>query len=233
MKRCYFTATVAAVMTLGAAGVFASSTPVPVNTSPQENRLWETIRSNEVDLAWRWEADAATAQLRITGMNGLVLATNLSSSVSSLRWQAYAPDAQPAEEVYNLVMTFYGPDAEMVGAQTSRLAVVASANGAVKVDAAPDASRWNRVAQYAVISYDARWNAATVDATASRLVIEKDGLPWTFAFPDPAGYFGWRLQGGDWGYGTFDLALDFPGTAPDAWEATLIRMPTETVIAVR
>jgi len=228
MKQRVVSAAVAAVMTLGMGGGAAGSTAVPVNTSPRENRLWETIQTNTLDLAWRWREDADTARLTIAEMGGPVLETNLTRAVSNVLWQV--PGTQTTEELYELVLTFYDGDSAVVGAQTSRLARIATAQGTIRVDADPGETQWRRIKQNAVIPYDAGWTAATDGAVTGRLAIARTGLSRTFNLPDPAGYFGWRVKGSDWGYGTFSLALDFPGTVTNTWDAVLIRIADGTLI---
>ncbi len=84
-----------------------------------------------------------------------------------------------------------------------------------------------------MIPYDAGWDESTAAATSSQLVIAKtDGATQTNAFANAAGYAGWKIRKGGWGYGTFDLALSFPGTT-DAWMAELTRLMDGTMIIMR
>ena len=224
----------AAAVAAGVSGA-ASSEPMPVNTAPTENRLWETVFTNEVNVAWRWTAtNAVSAGLSVVGMNGgEVLATNVSRSVSNVLWRAFAQAAPSAEDVYGLTLTFYGSGGAVVGAQTSRLAVVKGAFGNASVDPAPAGASWAKIKENAVIPYDAGWAEATASSTNGLLVIAKrGGAVQTNALADAAGYFGWKLRHGDWGYGAFNLALTFPG-AQGEWNATVNYLPNGTLIGVR
>jgi len=84
-----------------------------------------------------------------------------------------------------------------------------------------------------VLPYDGLWNTATVAATVSQLVIAKEGgMTQTNSLADASGYLGWKLGQSEWGIGTFNLALTFPGTVTDPWTATLTRLPAGTVIII-
>lgn len=204
-----------------------------VFTSPRVNRLWETVGSNEVDLVWRWPADATAASLTVAGMAGTVLQTNLTTAVSNVIWHVCEPGTQPAEEVYDLALTFFGDGATVVGALTSRLTVVEGAFSTVSVSTDLTEERWLKIRENAVIPYDAAWETATESAATGRLVIARGALSHTVALPYPAGYFGWKVRGGGWGYGVFDLTLDFPAAATNTWEAVLTRDPDGTLIRVQ
>lgn len=216
----------AAAMAAGAGTSLAVSAPARVNTSPSENRQWETVYTNEINVAWRWTAtNAVSAGLSVVGMNGgEVLATNVSRSVSNVLWRAFAQAAPSAEDVYGLTLTFYGSGGAVVGAQTSRLAVVKGAFGNASVDPAPAGASWAKIKENAVIPYDAGWAEATASSTNGLLVIAKrGGAVQTNALADAAGYFGWKIRRSSWGYGIFDLALSFPSAGTNVWDAALTR----------
>jgi hypothetical protein len=223
----------AAAATLGAGTSGAHSDPVPVGTSPVENRHWETVYTNEVDVAWRWATNAVSAQLSVSGMNGTALVTNVTRAVSNVLWRAFAPGSPDSEDVYDLTLTFYGSGDTVVGALTSRLAVVKGAFGKTAVDPDPDSKTWAKVKEHVVIPYDAGWAESTAAAPGSRLVIAKvGGAVQTNALADTGGYFGWKLKKSDWGYGAFNLALTFPGTVGE-WDAALIRPMDGTMIRMQ
>ena len=225
---------VAATMAAGSGSAFSG--PAFVNTFPARNRCWETVYTNAVPLAWSWNwvtDTASSVQLDIVGMNGSVT-TNFASPTTNWVWQAFAQSTPSAEDVYELTLTFYNGGGSAVGALTSRLAVVNGAFGKAFVDPVPSSAAWSKVKGNSVIPFDAGWAKATVSAVASRLVIaQADGRTvQTNALADAAGYFGWKLKRNGWGYGTFNLALTFPGTA-GGWDATLTRPVDGTMIRIR
>jgi hypothetical protein len=166
-------------------------------------------------------------------MAGTVLQTNLTAAVSNVLWRVCEPGAQPVEEVYDLTLTFLGTDETVVGALTSRLTVVEGAFGTVPVSTDLTEDRWRKIRENAVIPYDAVWETDTAGAATGRLVIARGALSHTVALPYPAGYFGWNVRGGGWGYGVFDLTLDFPETATNTWKAVLTRDPDGTLIRMQ
>ena len=224
----------AAAVMMGAGMAGAVSDPVFVNTSQTENRYWETVHTNEVDVAWRWEnTNAVSAELSVSGMNGTVMLTNITRSVSNVLWRVFSQDVPKAEEVYDLALTFYGSGGLVVGAQTSRLAVVTGAFGETKVIPSPEGTPWPKITENAVIPYDAGWAEATSGAPGSQLVISKvGGAIQTNTLADTAGFFGWKIKRSDWGYGTFNLALTFPGMEGE-WDGTLARVPEGFMFSVR
>ncbi|MDD4017455.1 MAG: FecR family protein [Kiritimatiellae bacterium] len=226
----------AAVMT-AAEMASARSGSVPVSTSPVDGRRWETVYSNEVDVALRWDAypaNAAYAELRIDGMSGTALATNITRSVSNVLWRAFAAQSPAVEDVFDVRLTLFDSGDAVVGAQTSRLALVKGAFGSARVDPDPAGGAWNRVRENVPVPYDAGWTEATAGAAESRLVIAKaGGMVRTNALEAPAGYYGWKIKQSDWGYGTFNLALTFPGTVTNEWDAMLVRVPEGFMFSVR
>jgi len=233
-KSKTLSAVAAALVTMGAAGAGARSAPVLIDTSPSDNRFWTTVFTNEVPLQWDWVADAVRAELVISGMNSSH-ATNFTPSVSNCLWRVFEAGETPQEDVYDLQMTFYRSGDAVAGVLTSRLAVVAGAFGEIRVDSAPasDNKEWVRVNENVVIPYDAGWSAATADSGASQLVITKaTGTAQTNALSDVAGFFGWALRNGGWGYGDFRLALTFTG-AEGEWDATLTRLQGGTMLGVK
>lgn len=229
-----------AAMVLAAAtmatGVFgsASSEPISVNTSLMENRLWETVFTNEVDVAWHWEhPDAVNAELSISGMGGEVLATNVSRSVSNVLWRAFEKATPAVEDVYELRLTFLGANETVLGALTSRLAVVKGAFGMGTVDANPVSASWAKVKDNVVLAYDKGWMATTANATTSQLTIAKiNGISQINVLEGTSGYYGWKLKKSDWGYGKFNLTLSFPGEQGE-WNETVNYIALGTLIGIR
>ncbi|MDD4018786.1 MAG: FecR family protein [Kiritimatiellae bacterium] len=234
MKKTNAASVLAAAAIAGGAGMSpAVSVPVAINTSPTRNARWSEVCTNEVPLAWEWKTNAANAQLKIAGMNGTFTA-DFPSAASNYLWQASASTVPSAEDVYDLTLTFYGGGGAVVGAMTSRLAVVTGAFGETAVVPAPVNVPWPKVKENAVIAYDAGWAEATAGAVTGQLVIAKaGGLTQTSALADASGYFGWKVKRSDWGYGTFNLALTFPGMESNAWDATLVRVPEGFMFSVR
>ncbi|MFA7173730.1 MAG: hypothetical protein WC340_09995 [Kiritimatiellia bacterium] len=234
MKTTRVTAilTMAAVI-MGARSSFALSDPILVNTSPSQNRRWTAVFTNEVPLQWGWCCTNATsAQLEIVGMNS-TFTTNFTVVTSNYLWQAFSTSTPSNEDVYDLTLTFYNSGSAVVGALTSRLAVVQGALGQTGVISTSEATPWPKINKNAVISYEAGWKKTTAAASESQLVIAKeDGMTRTNALVDTAGYFGWKIKRSDWGYGTFNLALTFPGTEGE-WNGTLVRTPEGMIIQVR
>ncbi len=222
----------ATAILLGAGTGSAASAPILVDTSPCQNRHWSTVFTNEVPLQWDWNAAATHAELEIAGMSESVV-TNFASVTSNYVWRAFDGSAPLKDGVYDLTLTFYGDGDSVVGVLTSRLAVLKAAFGKTEVNTGSFDTKWTMVKADAVIPYDATWAAATADACASRLVIAKEGGSiQTNMLADASGYFGWKLRAGGWGYGTFDLALTFPG--PDGeWAATLVYVPGGTMVLMK
>ncbi len=222
----------AAVVMMGANSSFALSDPVLVNTSPSQNRRWTTVFTNEVPLQWAWNTNAASAQLDIVGMNSTVT-VDFTEVTSNYLWQAFSGTTPSTEDVYDLTLTFYNSGSAVVGALTSRLAVVTGALGQTGVISTSEGTPWPKLTKNAVISYEAGWTNATAAASESRLTIAKEGgMTQTNALPDTSGYFGWKVRRSDWGYGTFNLALTFPGTEGE-WNGTVVRVPEGMVIEAR
>lgn len=238
MKKIHAVAILAATaMTMGTAMAVTFSDPVSLDASPsRDSRYWMTVRTTAVPLQWDWQATATSAQLKISGMNSSVV-TNFSSVTTDWLWQVSTSEVPSVEEedLYTLTLTFKNSGGGVVGAVTSRVAVVTGAFGQTPVDPSlTEKAAWHRVARNVVIPYNAAWDEASAAATSSQLVIDKTGgVTQTHALSNADGYFGWNVQNSSWGYGTFDLTLTFPGTAANAWEATLVRMPTATVLGIR
>ena len=223
--------TAAAVM-MGTERAGATSASVFVDTSPCHNRGWMTVCTNEVPLMWDWPASATHAKLEITGMNGSDV-TNFTEVTSNCLWRVCASSIPSSEDVHTLALTFYGSGDAVVGALTSQVAVVKGAFGKTAVISAAESTSWPKLKENAVIAYDAGWTAATAGAANSQLVIAKQGgMTQTNALADASGYFGWKVKRGDWGYGTFNLALTFPGTEGE-WDGTLVRVPEGFMFSVK
>ncbi len=232
MKTTSAAAVLAAATMMGAGISGATSAPIQVDTSFGGSRHWRTVFTNDVVLRWDWNAAATRAELEINGMNGS-FSTNFTSVVSNCQWRAFASNVPSAEDVYDLELTFYNGSDVVVGALTSRLAVVTAAFGQTVVIPSTSAQEWTKVRDNVSIPYDAGWAASTAGAVNSRIVIAKtDGTSQTNALSNAAGYFGWKLKHGGWGHGTFDLALTFPD-AEGEWDATVTYVPGGTMILMR
>jgi hypothetical protein len=138
------------------------------------------------------------------------------------------------EDAYALTLTFKNSGRAVVGALTSQLSVVTGAFGETPVNPALSDPKWIKVKDNVLIPYDTGWTEATAAAASSRLVIAKvGGAAQTNALADAVGYFGWKLKHGDWGYGTFNLTLAFPGTVTNVWDAALTRPMDGTMIRMQ
>ena len=222
----------AVAMSSSMAGAF--SDPVLVDLSPQyDNGRWTTVFTNEVPLRWDWNVAATSAELSIIGMNGSFV-TNFTEVTSNCLWRAFASDVPSVEDAYALTLTFKNSGGAVVGALTSQLSVVTGAFGETPVDPALSSPNWVKVKDNVLIPYDTGWTEATAAAASSRLVIAKvGGAAQTNALADAVGYFGWKIKHSDWGYGAFNLALTFPGTVTNAWDAALVRLPDGTLIRMQ
>lgn len=220
-------------MVVGASAAIAASAPVMVNTSPAFGRHWMTVFTNEVNLAWDWSATAEKARLDITGMNGLFTTNITKAAASNYLWRAFASDVPEAEDVYDLTLTFYTAGDVLVGALTSRLAVVTGAFGAVQVRAETNNAAWSKVKANVVIPYDAGFAPGATNAATAQLVIAQEaGRVQTNTFANTSGYAGWKIKNNGWGYGTFDLVLTFPGTTASALTAKLMRPLGGTAVSL-
>ena len=211
----------------GAAAIHAASAPVQVDTSPRHNRRWMTVYTNEVPLAWEWPAGAVSAALSAGGASA-VFGTGTSNWV----WQAFTGAAPGREAVVDVTLTFSDGVGAVVGALTSRLAVVAGAFGGMPVDPGPSDRAWMRFKGGEVVGYDAGWLPETSPAAAGQLTVGKAGTVDIRPLPDASGYTVLDVKSSEWGYGTFSLTLDFPGTAGD-WEVLLNRNPSGTQLQIR
>jgi hypothetical protein len=210
----------------------AVSDPVFVDAAYEDDRHWMTVFTNEVPLTWAWNTNASQAKLEIAGMNSAVT-TNFLSETESFLWRVSDAPAPADEDVYDVTLTFYADGETVVGAMTSRLAVVVGAFGETAVNADTDSPAWGRVKGNAVIPYDAAWYADATNAVNTRLVIEKiSGPVQTNAFYGVSGFAGWKLRNSAWGYGTFGLSLAFPGTAVER-SVELTRLMDGTAVSVR
>jgi hypothetical protein len=134
-------------------------------------------------------------------MNG-TFKTNFTTVASNCLWRAFASDTPSAEDVYALTLTFYGDGGTVVGALTSRLAVIAGAFGGTRVDPGPSDKTWRKVKTNVVLPFDAEWAEATSGAKSGQLVIAKiDGAVQTNRVSEFSGYFGWKLLQSGWGNG--------------------------------
>ena len=232
MSRASAAALTAAAVMMGVGTTWAVSDPVSVNFSPHQNRHWTTVLTNEVPLKWNWLPTADHAELKVVGMRG-EFTTNFLANTSNYVWRAFTGSVPEREDAYTLTLRFYNGNDVLVGAMTAQLAVVTGAFGKAVVDPGPAEKNWSTVRNNVVIPYDSTWAAATADAANSRIVIAKvGGTSQTNALADVAGYYGWKLKHGDLGYGTFNLALTFPGYEGE-WGANVDYVPNGTLIGIR
>ncbi|MDD4102067.1 MAG: hypothetical protein PHU80_05475, partial [Kiritimatiellae bacterium] len=219
VTRATMALTVATIVT-GWMAAGLTSPSITVDTSPLHNRNWMTLYTNEMPLTWEWQTPATRAELDITGMSGAIM-TNFTVVTTNWIWRPFSGSVPNEEDVYDLTLTFWNGDA-IVGALTSRLAVVAGAFGAIVIDPGPENRKWQKIGNRAVIPYDSKWTNTIVNATGSSLAIAKqDGAAQTNEFSNLSGYYGWDLRQGGWGYGVFNLMLSFSITTPE-WNASLI-----------
>ena len=212
--------------------VWAERSPAILVDATSRYRHWETVYTNAVPLSWDWNTNAVRASLTVVGMNGTSV-TNFASGISNGVWRIFPTDAPSDEDICDVTLTLYNGADAVVGVLTSRLAVVAGAFRSATLNAVGDSSDWSRVRKNVVLPYDAAWSDAGTNAVSSRLAITKrDGAVQTNAVADVAGYVGWKLRNGGWGYGTFDLSLTFVGLTNE-WTATLIRPLDGTMIRMQ
>jgi hypothetical protein len=230
-KRCAMAACVAWVLAANVKAAETRSEPVRVNTLPTHNRCWSSVFTNEVQLTWSQPTNAINALLKIEGMNS-ELTTNLSASETGFLWRPFASGMSAPEDVYALTLTFLGDAGSVIGAMTSRLAVVKGAFGAAEMDPVPASGAWGRVGQNVVIPYDAAWTNVSAGAGAAWLTVSNGGVLRTNALADTCGYVGWKVKRDGWGYGTFALSLSFSGAA-GLWNAELMRPMDGTAVSVR
>ena len=216
---------------LSAAGATSVSEPVHVESSPDgDNRRWSTVFTNAVSLKWDWVAAATRARLEIAGMNGF-FATNVTAETSDYLWRPFASRIPSVEDIYNLSLTFYGDDETVVGLSTARLVVMTGAFGKTVVDPRPAQEGWVFTQRNMIIPYDAYWAAATADASGSLLTIATPRkMTQTNRFAETSGYYGCKLD--DFGAGTFELGLTFPGTTKE-WTSKVFWSLGGTIISVR
>jgi len=233
MNRKTKAAVLAAAVFLTGNGVFATpSVPARVDADLRSSH-WATAFTNVVNLAWDWKAGVTHVELAIVGRDG-TFATNFTEVTSNYLWRTFAPKAPSSEDVYTLSLTVYTNGNGVAEVKAASLAVVAGAFGATAVNADSDSSAWSKVKGNAVISYDASFSDAATNAATAQLVIAKEnGRVQTNAFAGVAGYFGWKFGNSGWGYGLFDLALTFPGTAAEALTEELTRPFDGTAVSVR
>lgn len=209
----------------------ASSTPIRVDTAISLQRHWSTVFTNEVPLRWVWPAGATSVDLGIVGLT-TTFTTNMTTSTSNYVWKAFTGAVPLADDLYTLTLTFKNGEAT-VNVQTAQLAVVKAAFGptAVSTDYT-ETKLWTKAKSTMVIPYDATWTAATVGAAVSQLKITREGMSEDTYPLAASGYHGWNIEKGGWGFGTFNLALTFPGIAGAQWDASLVRTPMGTMIRV-
>lgn len=227
-------ALLAAATLTGAGGAGAFSEPARIFFAPHLNRHWSAVYTNEVPINWEWPADAATAELSISGMNSS-FSTNFSPDTSGYLWRAFDAAVPKTEDVYSLTLSFRDGASTVIETKTASLAVLKGSFGSATMDPGPDNRKWSKVSDNSVIPYDAEWDPATFGAVDGQIAIAKaGGSTQTNTLADAAGYFGWKLKNSGWGHGTFNLALTFPEVLEeDGWEATLLYLPGGTIISLR
>lgn len=221
-----------AIILTGTAALSLDSAPVLVDAA-YRNKHWMTVYTNTVPLTWDWNTNAANATLAISGMGG-TLSTNFATATSNYLWRVSETAVPSAEDVYDLTVTFYAAGGATVGAQTSRLAVVTGSFGQTPVNPVVGSRSWSQVKSNVVIPYDVSWHEAPTNATATtQFVIAKNGgAVETNTYANVAGYSGWKFVHSGWGYGTFDLALSFPGST-NVWTAELTRPMDGTMVRMQ
>lgn len=226
---------ISAGLFLTGTGAFAAPSAAVLVDGNLRGARWTTVFTNAVDLsvAWDWQTNATVATLDITGMNGAITTNLYKNATSNWLWQVFSSDVPAVEDVYDLTLTFKKDGGVVVGALTSRLAVVKGAFGGAAVNAVPDNPSWTRVKENAVIPYDALFSGTATNAVSAQLAIAKrGGAAQTNVLAGVAGYYGWKIRNSDWGYGLFDLALAFPGMTNE-WTAALMRLPDGFMFSVR
>ena len=225
--------TVFLAVTVGIAATSALFTEPVLVDAVRAGRHWGTVYTNAVPLSWNWDAtNAVRVSLNIDGMNS-TSSTNFTVATSNWLWQVSETDVPGTEDVYNLTLTFYSASDAVVGAMTSRLAVVTGSFGETSVDPVAGSRAWTQVKSNVVIPYNASWSADGTNAVSSQIVIAKiGGTVQTNAFTDASGYMGWKVRSSGWGYGTFDLSLTFAG-ATNMWMAELTRQLDGTMIRMK
>jgi hypothetical protein len=222
-----------ALMTAGAmlagTGVSASSTPIRVDTAFNQQRHWSTVFTNEVPLRWVWPSGATSVDLGITGLT-TTFTTNMNVTTSNYVWKVFTGAVPSVDDLYTLTLTFKN-GAATVNVQTAQLAVVKAAFGPTEVSTDyMEAKLWTKARSTMVIPYDVSWTAATVGAATSQLLITRGGMSDVTYPLTASGYHGWNIEKEGWGFGTFALALTFPGIAGAQWDASLIWNPKGTLI---
>lgn len=233
MKEKGRRATCVAIMVamMGSASYAVLSEPIVVDCD-YRNKHWETLFTNEVTLAWQWTANASQARLDINGMSRS-LSANFPLSTSNYVWRVFETAEPAVEDVFAVVLTQYSSENAVVGVTTSRLAVVKGAFGPALVKPVSDSVGWSKIKGDAVLAYDAAWTDSAANAVGARLTIAKDGGPsQTDSFGTVCGYYGWKLAHSEWGYGTFNLLLQFTGTEGQL-SAVLKRSPDGSMIWMR
>jgi hypothetical protein len=111
---------VASIAGIGTARAFTD--PILVD-SDAKSPHWSTVFTNAVSLQWDWAANVVHAEMGIQGMNS-AWTTNFTEVTSNYLWRVSASPVPLSEDVYGLVLTFYGDGEVVVGALTSQVAVV-------------------------------------------------------------------------------------------------------------
>lgn len=233
MKKGSMAALTAAAVLLGGNPAGVLSETVVVNTSSTRNGHWSRVCTNTVPLIWEWwEESAVRAELTLTGLRG-EQTHSFTRPTTNWEWQVSAAPVPAEEDVVELTLIFYDAQETMTSKHSAQLSVLSGAFDAVPVVMSETDKRWTHVREAAIVPYDACWTGSIAPASASRLVIgRQDGLTQTNLLSDAAGYYGWKLRSGSFGYGIFNLALDFPEGA-GLWDAVLVRVPEDFIIRLR
>ena len=177
------------------------------------SRYWQTAFTNEVRVPWAACPSAASATLKVTGMDGEVV-TSITRSGGELETSHFLA-VPTGEDAYTLELTYRDAGGAALETVTGTVAFVKGvASGPVVEGVAVDASEvkpWNRTARpgtdgdRVVVGYEAGWIG---DETAAHVRITKQGTAamasdWPTA---DGGWVAWNLRRG-WGYGWFDVSL--------------------------
>jgi len=216
---------------LSAAGEGGVSEPAQVESSPDgDNRRWSTVFTNAVSLKWDWVASATRARLEIAGMNATFV-TSFTAETSEYVWRPFASRVPSVEDVYNLSLTFYSDNETLAGLLTARLVVMTGAFGKTVVDLRPVGEGLAFKQRNMIIPYDASWVAKATNASGSLLsIVTPRKMTQTNRFAETSGYYGCKLD--DFGAGTFELGLTFPGTT-EAWASKVSWSSGGMVMSIR
>ena len=185
----------------------AVSNEISVNTSPAQQRRWETVTSAEVNLRWEWEQGASSASLSVAGMYGS-FTENFPQGTTGYTLRAFTGESPDREDILRLKLSFFDPDGKVIAAREARLAVLKGAFGGIDVVRTPEGTPWPTLKEFRIIPYDMGWSMETEDVQTPTLEIVRAGTdPVVLEMDHPNGYFDF---GPGYGQGLFDFALSTP-----------------------